>query len=96
MNAPTPDPFDRALAAYSAREQARPIPPPAGFADRTTAAVLARPRWRVPRWAYGVVFAVGVVAAAVIGYPMWSKPGTPAEPLKQLVVVEPSGSMSVR
>jgi hypothetical protein len=85
MNTPAPDPFDRALAAYSAREQARHIDPPAGFAERVTATVSARPRW--PKWATGASAFVGLVLAAGIGYALWPKAELAPE---QPVVVTPA------
>jgi hypothetical protein len=90
MNTPPPNPFDRALAAYSAREQARAISPPAGFADRATAAVLARPRfpWKATT-ASGVALLAAVVA---IGSMTWPKPSQPpAEVPQRIVTVEPAG-----
>lgn len=90
MNTPPPDPFDRALAAYSAREQARAISPPAGFADRATAAVLDRPRfpWKATS-ASGVALLAAVVA---IGYTTWPRPVPPPdEPPQRVVTVEPAG-----
>jgi hypothetical protein len=87
MNTPAPDPFDRALAAYSAREQARVIPPPDGFADRT-AAVLARPRF--PWKAVGASVVAVAVAAVAVGYVAWPKP-QPA-PVPQPIVATPEPS----
>jgi hypothetical protein len=93
MNTPSPDPFDRALAAYSAREQARAIPPPAGFADRTAAVVLARPRWPWKPITAGLfTLAVAVVG---VGYVVWPKPQpVPVAPEPQPVVVTPEPSSS--
>jgi len=91
MNTSPPDPFDRALAAYSAREQGRAIAPPTGFADRTTAAVLNRPCCPWKRVSAGVLS--GLVAVVAVGYIAWPKPQPPAppvEPPQQVVVVEPS------
>jgi hypothetical protein len=94
MNTPTPDPFDRALAGYSAREQARLIPPPAGFADRTTAAVLKRPC--CPWKAVSASVLTGLVAVLAVGYLAWPKPQPALEPPQRAVIsVEPSGSMDV-
>lgn len=83
MNTPLPDPFDRALAAHAAREQARRIDPPVGFAGRVTATVLARPRW--PKWATAAGAAVGLVLAAGVGYAVWPKAEPPA-PVQPVVV----------
>jgi hypothetical protein len=90
MNTPAPDPFDRALAAYSARERARRIDPPTGFAERATAVVVTRPRW--PKWTTGTTAAVGLVLAAVglvlaagIGYALWPTPEPPDPELVPLV-----------
>jgi hypothetical protein len=72
MNTLPPDPFDRALAAYSARERGRAIDPPAGFADRVTAAVMNR-----PRWLWKAVSAAGtavLMAVLATGYAAWPKP----------------------
>lgn len=80
---PAPDPFDRALAAYTARERARRIDPPAGFAERATAAILARPCW--PKWATGTTAAVGLVLAVGIGYALWPTPELPDPELVPLV-----------
>lgn len=94
MNTPPPDPFDRALAAYSAREQARAIHPPAGFAERATAAVLHRPRWPWKPITAGLfTLAVAVVG---VGYVAWPKPAavpvTPPELSPVVVTPEPSPS----
>ncbi len=90
MNTPTPDPFDRALAAYSAREQARLIPPPAGFADRATAAVLARPRF--PWKATSASALAGVVAVLAVGYFAWPKTQPQPNPAPQPIVSIPEPS----
>jgi hypothetical protein len=88
MNTPPPDPFDRALAAYSAREQGRAIPPPAGFADRTAAAVLARPRWQ---WKAVAASATALLVAAVaVGYAVWPKPQPTPEPRPVVATPEPT------
>ncbi len=94
MNTPPPDPFDRALAAYSAREQARVIPPPAGFAERATASVLARPRWPWKLMTAGLfTLVIGLVG---VGYVAWPKPvpvtAPPPEPPPLVVTPEPSPS----
>lgn len=99
MNTSPPDPFDRALAAYSAREQGRVIPPPAGFADRTTALIvggdaphtpLNRPCCPWKKVSAGVLSVL--VAIVAVGYIAWPKPQPPAPPVdppQQVVVVEP-------
>lgn len=86
MNTPSPDPFDRALAAYSARELARSLPPPPGFAERTTAVVLGRARW--PWKAIGASVLAGVLAVGGIVYIVWPKP-QPVPPVAPPVAVEP-------
>lgn len=94
MNTPPPDPFDRALAAYSARELARTISPPTGFADRTAAVVLGRTRW--PWKAISASLLAGVLAVGGVVYIVWPKPQpTESIPLQQVIVVGPSDSMSV-
>jgi hypothetical protein len=92
MNTPPPDPFDRALAAYSAREQARSIPPPAGFADRAAAGVLNRPRRPWKAIAAGL-FTLALVTLGV-GSVAWPKPEAVPEPEPPPVVVTPEPSPS--
>ncbi len=90
MNTPTPNPFDRALAAYSAREQARVIAPPTGFADRATAAVLNRPRF--PWKAISASTLAGLVAVLAVGYVAWPKPQPAPTPAPQPFVTTPEPS----
>ena len=96
MNTPPPDPFDRALAAYSAREQGRRIDPPAGFADRTTTLIVggtaphtpcARPRW--PWKAVAASATAVLVAVLAVGYTAWPKPQPTPEPPPVVVTPEP-------
>lgn len=94
MNTPPPNPFDRALAAYSAREQARRLDPPAGFADRAAAAVLSRPRWPWKAVTTSATALLVAVLAVGVGYVVWPKPQPTPEPQK-IVIVDPSDSMSV-
>lgn len=92
MTTPPPDPFDRALAAYSAREQARFIPTPNGLADRVTAAVVARPRWLWAKWLTGSVLVLGLTAAGVIGYAVLATPDAVPAPAPPPVVARPETS----
>ena len=84
MNTPPPDPFDRALAAYSAREQARVIAPPAGFADRATAAVFAR-----PRFPWKAITASALAGLVAVGYFAWPKTQPQPTPAPQPLVAIP-------
>lgn len=73
---PTPA-FEAALAAYSDHEHGRPLPPPAGFADRVSARALSR--LRRDRWAGRGLATLVVLGLATAGYVGWrlTPTGTP-------------------
>lgn len=92
MNTPPPnDPFARALAVYSTREQARAIAPPPGFAARVMADVLNRPRWP---WKAVAASTLALALAAVgVGYAVWPKAKPePVPPQPVTTVTEPPPS----
>ena len=92
MTPPDPHPLDAALAAHAAREQARVLTPPPGFAERVTVAVLARPRtW--PKWVAAGGGLTAVLLTAVVAVAVWPKPQPeppPPPPVQPIVTPTPA------